>query len=740
MSGNLIRKISLLTAVSALALPAAVSAQDANIGGDGEKAIDEIIVTAGRREQSLQDVPMAVTAISPGDFKFKGLTGIKEILDYVPGVNFNTGSSQPGAGTISARGIPQSSATPVFGIYLDDTPLTSNTNFSNGAAILLEASLFDIERIEVIKGPQGTLFGASSVGGLLRYISRDPSTDEFRGSVSAEVNSIKDGELGQKYSGRISVPLIKDQLGITLSANYQDIGGFLDHVDGAGGLIEDDVDGGTVEGYAADLLFKPTDELKFRFKYLKQSSENRIGSAVDLAGIDNDDLLFGKSTRSSPASSTLDFDIASGTLTYDFNGATLTSTTSYTKYAIASSSDLTAQFAGFVDFLSGSAPGTTTSVGFIGTSGAKKIVQEVRLASADTEKFDWTIGGFYTKEDTNNTQDAPTTPEFDLLFASFPSEYKEYAGFADATYYFNENFDVTAGFRLSKNQIALDFTSHGALIGVTNTEGVTLKDTVKTYLLAARYRIDEDLSLYTRIASGYRPAQANLAVIDPLSGDDIAPPIVFSDSAWSYEIGAKGSFLDGKGTFDFALWKIDWKDFQASVVLNGVSTGGNVEDGLSAYGFESTVTLLPVDDLTLIGSLAYTKSTLDSDEPTIGGVAGENYPDLANWKASLQWNYSFDVRGDWTGNLGGGFRYKGGQHTNFSQSVNGVDLELDDFILADMNVGITNGSYTLSLYATNIFDSVALDDRNDNIVGAGVTSIGNLTRPRVIGANVRLNF
>jgi len=138
--------------------------------------------------------------------------------------------------------------------------------------------------------------------------------------------------------------------------------------------------------------------------------------------------------------------------------------------------------------------------------------------------------------------------------------------------------------------------------------------------------------------------------------------------------------------------------------------------------------------------LSYGKSTLNSDEPTIGAVKGEDYRGLPNWKAAVLWDYIFDVSGDWIGNIGGGIRYRGEQHTNFSQSVNGVDMELDSYVLADMNIGITNDTYSVSLYVTNLFDSDALVDRTDSIVGAGIASTGNLVRPRVIGVNVRYDF
>lgn len=729
------------TFIPAIVLSGSVVAQDQSVAEE-ELHLEEIIVTAGRREQSLQDVPASVVSISPEDFTLKGLQQIRDVLSYLPGIQYNDVGS-PGRGTISARGVPQSSATPVFGIYVDDTPLTSNTNFSNGANTFLDGLLLDIERIEIIKGPQGTLFGATSVGGLLRYISRDPALEEFRASFSADTSVVKGGEWGHTFSGRVSAPIIKNKLGITVAAYYQEQPGYVDFVDGAtGALQEEDVNGGESEGYSADLLFTPTEELEIRLKYLRQENSAQSQSNVNLASENSTDGLFGDyDSIAALGPINLDFEIYSGTLNYDFGGFTFTSTTSHTEYENATITDLTAAFAGLTDLLSGSPPGTTTAVDFIASSGAKKIVQEFRLTSADSDTFEWIVGGYYTNEDTSNIQDVQTTPAFNLLFADFPSEYTEYAAFGNFTYYFSDKFDISGGIRISDTDLVLNTLITGVLAGATDITSAPIKDTVDTYLMAARYRVHDDLSLYARVASGYRPAQPNIPVIDPFTGDDVAPALVESDKAWSYEIGAKGKSADGMIDFDVAVWRITWANYQAAVVLNGVSTGGNAEDGLTAYGFESVINIRPADNLTITGNLGYTSSTVNSDEPGIGAVEGEFLPNLPDWQGSIQWNYAFDVSGEWTGHFGGGVRYTAGSASALSGATSVLNVPIESRTFADLNLTVSNGAVHVGLYATNLFDSRALLTRTDNFLGGAVTnSTGIFERPRTIGANVKVDF
>ncbi len=745
MSKRIFHKFAFVGSVSLMAMTAvaesSVLAQDGDQQDTTEIEFEEIIVTAGRREQSLQDVPAAVAAIQPDKFTAKGLRQLNEILNYTPGVYF-TSSGRKGVGNISARGVPQASSLPVFGIYLDDTPVSTNSSFSAGSSVLLDAMLMDIERAEVIKGPQGTLYGATSVGGMMRYISRDPALEEFRASVGADLSTTASGGLTQVYNARVSAPIVEDKLGITLSGFYQDDDGYVDYIDAdTGDVIEEDVDTSEVIGFAADMLFKPTDQLTLRFKYMRQESDFGQSSTVTLAGTESDDALSGKYTNAIlPPVAALDYEIISGTASYDFGWATLSSTSSWVDYSLKSAADDTNSYAALTDFFAGREPGTTTGVATEIDAGTEKFVQEVRLTSERMGAFEWLVGLYYATEDTFNNQSVQATPAFDLLTIAFPSEYKEHAAFGDVTYYLTENFDVTAGLRISDSETTLAYTSSGIFLGVADLVTDKVEDTVSTWLFSARYRPTDDLSLYTRVASGYRPASANLPIIDPATGQNIAPNTIESDTAWSYEIGAKGSFVDNAFSYDVALWKIDWANFQSNIVFNDISTGGNSPGGLSAHGFEGTFNYRPLASLSLTANVNYSVSELNEDEVGVGGVAGEQYAGLPKWTGSMQANYMFDL-GEWAGDLGLGARYNGSFMSAFSQSTAEVPLEIDSRLLVDMNLSIRKGNLAFGVYATNLFNDRSLLRRSDNLLSNGlVTSDGTFERPRTVGVNVKVDF
>jgi iron complex outermembrane receptor protein len=706
--------------------------------------IEEIIVTASRREQSLQEVPAAVTALAPEDFTARGLTDLKMVLQHVPSIRVDDGGN-PGEGNISARGVPQAGATPVFGIYVDDTPLSSNSSFGAGAEVFFDGTLMDLERIEVIKGPQGTLYGATSVGGMLRYITRDPALDKFRASVGVNYMTVEDGDSGYIGNARFSFPIIKDKLGITLSGFRQDDPGYVDYVDGGtGDVLLEDAEGSVVEGFSGDVLFAPTDALKIRLKYMEQTMDTALTSSVILEGTESNRGMFGVYTNTSePGIIFLDYEIMSASFTYDFGGMTLTGTTGHTEYISGQESDFS--FLAFlVDPLQ--PPGTTTTGLFlVEDEGAERTVHELRLTSHNSDKVEWIAGLFYADEDTFTNQNLVSVPAVpDLAILSFPSIYEEIAGFANLTFYFTENFDLTAGVRVSETEISLSLFQTGPFVGPTvDFQREVIKDTVDTYLIAARYRVDEDLSLYSRVASGYRPASTNLPLFDPGTGEDISNPILEADDAWSYEVGAKGSFADGKADFDVSLWVIDWDNFQALFTLGGgVTVSANAAGGLSAQGLEGSLTVRPTPALTLMANVGYTESELNEDTPEIGGLKDMQYPDLPKWNGSAQFSYDVDLPSDWSAYFGGGVRFRGSFVSGFPASTTGgIAVPVDKELLADVNFNVTNGQFTFGLYVTNLFNNRALNDRSDNEAGPGaVNSFGFFERPRTIGVTLRYDY
>ncbi len=738
--------VGLVTSGLVMAQPAV--AQDSAVSDNAAAlGVEEIVVTASRREQVLQDAPASVVSIAPDEFKAIGLTTLRDVIEYTPGITYRD-EGAPGQGSISARGVPQASSIPVVGVYLDDVPFSTNSSFARGGISLFDGLLGDVERVEVIKGPQGTLYGAVAVGGLVKYISRDPALDEFRASAGVNLSSTASGGFNQLYNGRISVPVVDDTLGVTVSGFYEDRDGYLDVVDPASGAtIHDDANTSERYGVTLDALYQPTDRASLEFKFLRHETDYPLDAVAALAGPDSDAAAFGEfTTVFQPGENTIEYTNFAATLEYEFDWATLTAVSSRVEYDLLNVTDATAGLALGVDFVLGRPFGTTTFVGSERVSTSEKFVQELRLTSPQSDTLEWILGFYHADEETTQSQDIQALPAPDAVlgFADFPSEYEEFAVFGDVTYYFTPKLDVTVGMRVSSNETRLSLVQDGVLVGLIDPEVLVfdvIDDTVETYLFALRYRPSETASLYARIASGYRPASGNIPTPNPFGGPDLAGPVLASDSIWSYELGVKGSLADRLLTYELALWQSDWEDFQTIVSAFGANASTNYDGTLESRGFEGMLGLRPSDGLSLSASVAYTDSEVSDDDPFLGAVAGEPHPNVPEWTASAQASYSFRLTSAIDASVGGGMRYVGESVSAFSQSTSSVPVEVDAYTLVDLNAGLSFGSVSGSLYVTNLFDEVELQNRSDIIVAPGVTeSFGVFTPPRTIGVSVQVDF
>ncbi len=702
-----------------------------------------IVVTASRRDESLQNVGLAITSLDPEDFTQIGLTSIENLIDYTPGINFSSAGT-PGSGTITIRGASQESFTPVVGVYLDDVPLTSNVPFAGGSGLLFDGVLGNIERIEIVKGPQGTLYGATAVGGVVKYVTKNPDLDEFHGGGSLDFSNTQHGGFNKIYRANISTPVVKDKLGISFSAFSSDNAGYVDRVAPA---TKKDINDVQQSGYNFAALWDVTESASLKVTALHSQVKWDASPFINLE-FPSQTPTFGRYQSDKPDSSNkLEYDLVSGVFKMDLDWSELTWVSAQTQYKSPSSRDQTDAFGPLADLFTGSAPGTNT----VPTNAflkSKKFVQEIRLTSPKSDTLEWLTGFYYTKEDTENNQDAIAQPtNFNLFDVGFPSHYKEKALFGNVTWYFNPDFDVTAGIRYSDNQLALDARFSGLFAAGGPTQeilfGDKIKDKVTSYSLGARWRPDSDTSFYTRIANGYRPATVNLPLFDPATGANLAPPVVNSDKLISYELGVKGLSMEGRLHYDFALWAIHWNDFQASISFNGIHTGGNAQAAINAQGLEGALTFYATDNFKIMGNFAYASSELSADDPTLGALKGEKSRNIPKWTASLKADYGFKVK-SFDGNAGLGLRYVGKYNTGYKSAVVGsggtLNFPVDSYALADFNLSLSNENYTVSFYVTNLFDKYAFANADASDTFSGPLANGVIVQPRTIGTVISMNF
>lgn len=756
MTGDKMKK-GFLAGVSALVFGAGgASAQDVQ---RDELAADQdtIIVTASRREQSLQDVPAAISVAQPADFIEAGLTSISDVADYTPGVTFRNAQGAAGQGWIIMRGVSQESATAVTAVYLDDVPITSSGPFSMGSEVLLDGLIGDVERVEISKGPQGTLFGAGALGGVVRYITRDPALDEMRATFLADVSTTHEGGVSQLYRGNVSLPLIEDKLGVTIGGFHNKKAGFIDRLDPfTQAVIEKDYNTAEINGVNVAALWQVTDRARLKVTGLHQKTTVRGTSAVafGVADVTAPDFvpLAGELQFAGfdPGSEVIEYYKADATLNIDFDWAELTAVSGFAKYQNPTNTDQANSpgLTDLMDILTGSAPGTTTNIPTYIYGETRRFVEEIRLASPNNETFEWLVGAYYARENAKNVQDIVAAPQqISLVDVSFPSVYEEFAVFADATYYITPEFDVTAGLRYSDNSFESEFNFAGLLIPALQQSNKS-QDGTLTYLFNARWRPTEELSLYTRVASGFRPAFVNVPVMDPLSGNSTST-IVEADKLWSYEVGAKGGLLEGRLQYDLALWYIDWDNFQATLVINGLNTGGNSTAGMKSRGFEASLRAHVTDALTIDTNVAYAKGELKADSIEIGALKGEPTRFVPDWTASVRANYAFTLGGiDGVARVGARYvgdystAYVGGYSQTFGQNVGFGDIRfpIEDYTLVDIGATFRKGNVALNLYATNLLDKYAYANGGVTVAGPSASATGYVVEPRRIGAALELSF
>lgn len=741
-------------ALSALGAPAFAAEADAAQAGDGT-TLEELVVTAEKREENLTKVAASVSAITSEKMQEAGLSRLTDYAAYIPGFNVNDGGS-PGQVTVTLRGIAAVGPGSLVGFYLGDAPMGSSTNYARSTTFSLDLMPYDLERLEVLRGPQGTLYGSGAMGGIVKYVLKEAKIGAFSAQAGGEVSFTENANaLSGGLRAAVNLP-VNDKFAVRFSAyDYQGAG----YTDNTLLKIRGTDDNRRYGGRVA-ARWTPTDDLTIdlnAFFVRIDSSDNAYASIGVKQTAAAPGALHPTLTKSFPfgeLGQNLPFrepfkksiDYYSATVKWDPGPVQVISSTAWSRTKTHQVRDMSATYGAYT-LQAGIPPGVSK---LDLAMQLDKFSQEIRVVSPSSDRFEWMAGAFYTHEDSTNVQEVRifdsayrpiNNPNFSPLFlyGALPTKYREFALFGNATYKFNEKFDVTVGGRFAHNDQDFRQISYGYLLGgATNSPGKSKED-VKTWMVNARYHLDRNNMVYARVATGYRPGGPN----NVLPG---VVPTVDADTLTSYEAGLKSGFWSGRAAINATIYYIDWSGIQLSVnnASNTASYLANAGDAFSK-GVELEGIVKPLPGLTLGGNITYNKAELTRLAPGAPSfLLHEQLPGVPSYKAGAYVEYAWDLTDDWRASVGATATYSGERWTA-APTRTGYNNETKDeaYTLIDLRGGVSNARYSFNLFARNVTDErvylngVLLTDRVARQVFQMNTT--PLT-PRTVGISANVKF
>ena len=743
----------------------------------------EIVVTARKREEKLLEVPVPVTAVSQATMEVTQSVRIEDYLQLVPGATFDT--LRAGQTSISFRGINNGGANASVVTYVDNTPFTSSTTAANGTYVTPNLDRSDIAQVEVLRGPQGTLYGANAVGGVLKYVTVKPDPNRFFGSAEIAGEDVAHGGNGGAIRGAVNLPLIADKLAFRISAYTRDDAGYIsDPSLGQKNINEDHVSGGR-----AALLWNVIDSLTVNLSALNQVNHASGTDFVDydpftlrpIAG----DLTQTRFLRTQFFDS--DYWIYNLDIKWNSPFADIISSTSYSTQLNASNQDNTSFYGPLIEQVLGPGLGIDNP----NVVHLSKFSQEFRISSNGAGSLEWQAGGFYTVEkstfdqsdnifaaDTGQYVPADTFPFAPALFlAKLYENYIEYSEFANADYHFTPQFDLAVGARYSKDTNRFGADGSGLLLnpdegGAPIVERSRAREHALTWSVNPRYKLNDDQMIYARIATGYRPGGPN--ALSPTAVAAGAPAFFLADHLTNYEIGHKASLFGGAVTTDVSVYYIKWKDVQLPITIGGISFEGN-GGAAHSQGVETAFTWRPIDHLNLSTNLTYNKNRLDSDQqsqtnPSLSN-AGNPLPGTPKFRGALIADYDWQLTGDMRAFVGGTFFFttarpnifavgysptganNSGSIPNFGNIpiydgggavIDQANDSLPAYRTLDLRAGVERSPLSFEAFVKNVNDSRGFTEY------AGANNLGgnNLStqwtavvlRPRTIGISLGYKF
>ncbi|MDA9096008.1 TonB-dependent receptor [Porticoccaceae bacterium] len=731
---------------------------------DWEFLLEEIVVTATKRSQGIQDIAMSVSAIGADEIEKRGLVGMDDYLRTLPGVSMQDRGA--GLNSVVIRGIASNlqSETQATGVYFGETPVTGLGSPSiAGAAGNADLKLVDIERIEVLRGPQGTLYGSGSMGGTVRVIPAKPNLQQIEGKVAARYSHTDEqGGDNSMIQGVINIPLIEDELAIRAVAYQFDNSGYINNVSSSighpslatpialGGQTRDQSDIGEDQytGFRISALWQPTDALAVALNYSQQDIEQEGIPEVnfELPG-DFQQVRLGVGLGGNdPETIGNDIEITNLVIDYDLGWADITSSSSWIDYQAFNNAD--------VNQLLFSLP-----IYVKGRQDSEVFTEELRLASKFEGPLQFIAGLYY--EDNDSESRTPFlwggAPAFDdpalilgnpafSVFDSFDTEIlglksvEQKAFFAEVSYQFTEQLALTLGGRAFEYDQNFIGSGTGFLAGGVLLEVDDNSDSGQNYKANISYTPNDDMLIYGQWSEGFRlgnPRKELIAACDTdqdglIDGLGVPSGAVEADELESFELGLKSSFADNRVTVNVALYHINWDGIPVDIIAPcGASFIFNAGTSESE-GIEFDVQAQLTEHLQLDFSAAYSEATLTEDVPNVIGFGskGDNLPGSSDYNLSLGLEYGFVIAG-YDSFVRGDYAYISEYYNFFDES----GPASGGYGQINLRTGLAIDQFNVDLYVNNL-----TNEQDFSWVEFSFASRAYRVRPRTMGLNLSYIF
>ena len=725
------------------------TASPLSVGDSQHVTLNEVMVTANRRREPERDVPMHVDTVQAATLQQLGAKNLNDYVSYQPGVFFASAGGT-GQGELVMRGVSTGNQTsPTVSLYIDDVPVGGSTVYAAAATFLFDPALLDLDHIEFLYGPQGTLYGAGSMGGLVKYVTVKPDLGGFSGNVGADVSNTNRGGTSYSEHASINLPLIKDKAAVRVSVVDQ-------HATGVYRAVGETPAGGAdrthTKGARVQLEVDPTGKLSLNVTAMAQKIM-ADGLSMGDFNLQGQPISGGPYNRAlnhrEPFTQTLQlYSFHAG---YDFDWGTVDWISAYQNFVNHSVQDYPDSFLGLLNEI-GPLFGVDQPLSSLYVDSqytVHKSSQEIRFTSKKNQTFDWLLGVWLNREDVweqyvlqgDNVPPPGTTP---LIAQAVNSRFEEYAGYGDVTWHIRPTLDLTIGARASGNTQRLSNAEDGPFAGSPGGFREHVKDQDVTKMVTLSWRSTDTGTYYLRASTGYRPGglqaplQSTLLVPNPNATSTFG-----SDNLESYELGYKGSYLDHHLNVGLDGYDIEWHHMQLYTYTLGNTIIQNAGDArIKGIELQGSYADGPWE---LGVSGAYTDAFTNNGAPQLGIQPHARLPYSARWAGTVSGKYKFVLAG-MHAYMGAVVRGSSHRNAGFDGDLSDPNFKLPGFMFVDLNVGVTlHGGANVDFYVRNIANrQVPIGTLNDEAVNflasVGGPMLVQMSTPRTVGMAFNVPF